>query len=134
MWCDNTQEFLAATLRPGNAGSNTATDHIQVLAEAIAQVPGTHGRKLLIRSDGAGASHTLVDWLTEQDTVRGRRLEYSIGFTLTEKLRHAIGLVPAKTWTPALDADGGVREGGVREGGVREGGVREGGVVAELTA
>jgi hypothetical protein len=23
VWCDNTQEMLAATLRPGNAGSNT---------------------------------------------------------------------------------------------------------------
>ena len=31
VWCDNTQEFLAASLRPGNAGSNTATDHIDVL-------------------------------------------------------------------------------------------------------
>ena len=57
VWCDNTQEFLAAKLRTGRAGSNTATDHIEVLTEAIAQVPGTHRRDLLIRSDGAGASH-----------------------------------------------------------------------------
>ncbi|WP_353358113.1 transposase, partial [Intrasporangium sp. DVR] len=39
VWCDNTQEFLAALLRPGRAGSNTAADHITVLAQAIAQVP-----------------------------------------------------------------------------------------------
>jgi hypothetical protein len=28
VWCDNTQEMLAATLRPGKAGSNTTADHI----------------------------------------------------------------------------------------------------------
>jgi hypothetical protein len=35
--CDNTDESLAFRLRPGNAGSNTASDHIEVLTEAIAQ-------------------------------------------------------------------------------------------------
>ena len=49
---------------------------------------------------------------TEQGTVRGRSVEYSVGFTITGKLRDAIDLVPKKVWTPALDADGGVREGG----------------------
>ncbi len=41
VWCDNTQESLALMLRPGNAGSNTAADHIEVLTAAIAQVPGS---------------------------------------------------------------------------------------------
>ncbi len=39
----------------------------------------------------------------------------SVGFAITEKLRDAIDLlntVPKGVWTPALDADGGVREGG----------------------
>ena len=112
VWCDNTEEFLTAKLRTGRAGSNTATDHIEVLAEAIAQVPGTHRRDLLIRSDGAGASRDLLDWLTEQGLVRGRKVEYSMGFAVTEKIRDAIELVPKKVWSPALDADGGVREGG----------------------
>ena len=112
VWCDNTEEFLTAKLRAGNAGSNTADDHIEVLTDAIAQIPGTHRRKLLIRSDGAGASHKLLDWLTEQNQVRGRSVEYSVGFAITEKLRDAIDLVPKKVWTPALDADGGIREGG----------------------
>ncbi|MBB1513685.1 transposase [Tessaracoccus sp. MC1627] len=39
VWCDNTGEFLAAALRTGRAGSNTAVDHIQVLGEAITQIP-----------------------------------------------------------------------------------------------
>jgi hypothetical protein len=35
-FCDNTAEFLAASLRPGNAGINTAADHIAVLDQALA--------------------------------------------------------------------------------------------------
>ena len=112
VWCDNTQEFLAAKLRTGRAGSNTAADHIEVLADAIAQIPGTYRRDLLIRSDGAGASHDLLDWLTDQGRVRGRKVEYSVGFAVTEKIRDAIKLVPKTIWTPAAGADGGVREGG----------------------
>ena len=112
VWCDNTSEFLTAKLRAGNAGSNTAVDHVEVLTDAIAQIPAAHRKKLLIRSDGAGASHKLLDWLTERDKVRGRSVEYSVGFAITESLREAIDLVPKKIWTPALDADGEVREGG----------------------
>jgi Transposase DDE domain group 1 len=40
--CDNTGELLAIRLRPGNAGANTAADHLEVLAEAIAQLPPAH--------------------------------------------------------------------------------------------
>nr|WP_276525043.1 IS1380 family transposase [Dermacoccus nishinomiyaensis] len=112
VWCDNTSEFLAGMLRAGNAGSNTTSDHIQVLTDAISQVPGRHRKKLLIRSDGAGASHGLLDWLTDQNQVRGRRVEYSIGFALTAKIRDAITLVPSRAWSAAMDADGGVRQGG----------------------
>jgi hypothetical protein len=35
----NTGEILAVLLRNGNAGSNTVTDHVTVLRQAIAQVP-----------------------------------------------------------------------------------------------
>lgn len=112
VWCDNTSEFLASMLRTGRAGSNTAADHIAVLADAISQVPGKHRKRLLIRSDGAGASHDLLTWLHEQGKIRGRSVDYSVGFAITEQIRDAISLVPTQVWTPALDADGGVREGG----------------------
>jgi hypothetical protein len=112
VWCDNTTEFLAAMLRTGRAGSNTAADHVAVLTDAIAQVPGTHRKHLLIRCDGAGASHELVAWLQDQNQVRGRRVEYSVGFAITEHIRTAISQVPKKTWAPAIDADGEVRAGG----------------------
>jgi hypothetical protein len=57
-WLDNTGEALAGRLRPGNAGVNTATDHIAVLDDALAQIPDAHrhGTAILIRTDGAGCS------------------------------------------------------------------------------
>jgi hypothetical protein len=115
VWCDHTQELLAGLLRPGNAGSNTAADHITVLGDAISQVPAAHRQKMLVRADGAGASHDLVDWLTVLNTApkhgrRGRAVEYSVGFAITQGVRDAISLVPKDTWSVALDADGEVRE------------------------
>ena len=62
-WCANTAECLAMLLRPGNAGSNTFTDHKDVLAAALRQVPARFRRRLLVRVDGAGASHDLISHL-----------------------------------------------------------------------
>jgi len=59
-WCASTRECLAMLLRPGNAGSNTFTDHKEVLGAALRQVPARFRRKVLARVDGAGASHDLV--------------------------------------------------------------------------
>jgi hypothetical protein len=44
-------------LRPGNASSNTFTDHKEVLAAALRQVPARFRRKVLVHIDEAGASH-----------------------------------------------------------------------------
>src|SRR3954454_12845999 len=61
--CDNTNELVAVKLRPGNAGANTAADHLDVLGEAIAQIPAQHRRHLLTRGDSAPATHAVLDWL-----------------------------------------------------------------------
>ena len=58
-------EALAGLLRKGNAGSNTAADHITVLGWALASLPPQYrpGRgnrdapQVLIRSDSAGATY-----------------------------------------------------------------------------
>ena len=110
MTCDNTNELLAIKLRPGNAGANTAADHLDVLADAIAQIPALHRRHLLIRGDSAAATHKVLDWLTTLNTAR-RRVEYSIGWSITEAERTAITALPASAWTPALATDGNLREG-----------------------
>jgi hypothetical protein len=91
---DNTNEALAGILRPGNAGSNTAADHIAVLGAALAQLPDPHrAKRILIRTDGAGFSHRFCDYLVEQG------LEYSVGFAVTDDVRAAITRVPRWVWT-----------------------------------
>src|SRR4029450_11248267 len=49
--CDNTGELLAVKLRPGNAGANTAADHLAIRAEAIAPGPAGPRGRLLIPGD-----------------------------------------------------------------------------------
>ena len=105
-----TGEPLAILLRPGNAGSNTAADHITVIRQALAQLPGHQpggrgSRKILIRTDGAGSTHQLLDWLTN------RRLAYSVGFTLPSNTPDLLALIPDEAWTPAYDAHDEVRDG-----------------------
>lgn len=61
-----TGEAAAALLRPGNAGSNTAADHIAATKLALAQVPGIGtrpGRAILMRADGAGGTREYLEYL-----------------------------------------------------------------------
>jgi hypothetical protein len=109
--CDNTGELLAVKLRPGNAGANTAADHLEVLAQAVAQIPAAHRGHLLVRGDSAAASHAVLNWLVEQGKRRGRRVEYSIGWAIGEPERTAIAGIPTSAWSPAINADGQIREG-----------------------
>jgi len=107
---DGTGEPLSVLLRAGNAGSNTAADHITVLRAALRQLPGHRagtrpGRKVLIRADAAGATHELLDWIV------GQRLSYSVGFTLPESIVDELATVPDTAWQPAYDADGEPRDG-----------------------
>lgn len=107
---DGTGEPLAVLLRPGNAGSNTAADHIAVIKTALAQLPGHRtgrrpGRTVLVRADAAGATHEFLNWLVSQ------RLSYSIGFTLPDSFAATLALIPDDVWTPAYDADGEIRDG-----------------------
>ena len=107
---EGTGEPLAVLLRPGNAGSNTAADHITVIRAALRQLPGHRpgtrpGRKVLIRSDSAGCTHELLDWLV------GQRLSYSVGFTLPDSIVDELAKVPETAWQIAYDADGEPRPG-----------------------
>jgi Transposase DDE domain group 1 len=111
-WCDNTGELLAIKLRPGNAGSNTTADHIEVLDAAIAQIPGPYRRKLLVTVDGAGSTHGLVDHIAKLNADPARQVYYAVGFDLDERGRQAIGKVPAGVWCPALGADRAPRDNG----------------------
>jgi len=117
-WCDNTGESLALRLRKGSAGSNTTTDHIEVLDEAISQIPARYRRDLLITVDGAGASHGLVNHITTLNSRPGYRVHYSIGWELGERERAALNQVPHTAVDAVLDIDGQPRS--LAEAGVVE--------------
>jgi len=114
-----TDEVLTGLMRPGNAGSNTAVDHVVVLGDAIAQLPPAWraghqpgnddpadvAHRLLVRADSAGASH----WLAEECV--DRNCEYSFGYQIDERVRGAVILVPTGCWHPAINSDGSRRDG-----------------------
>ncbi|OIJ96308.1 IS1380 family transposase [Streptomyces monashensis] len=102
-------EPVVGLLRPGNAGSNTAADHIEATRLALAQLPKRlrRGRQTLIRTDSGGGTHEFVAWLAQ----RGRWLSYSVGMTITDAVHQAVLKVPASAWTPAVEADGEIRDG-----------------------
>lgn len=106
---DGTGEAVGLQLRPGNAGSNTAADHITVLRQAFAQIPGIDaarpGKTVLVRVDGAGATHHLLDWL------QLRRVQYSVGYTLPAETVPIIEALPDSVWQPALTSDGQIKDG-----------------------
>ncbi len=109
-WCDNTAEPLAATLRPGSAGSNTTADHLEVLGAAITALPPKFRRQMMVTCDGAGASHGLVERLDKLASRPGYQLIYSVGWELGERERTALRAVPGQAWQIAIGPDGEVRE------------------------
>jgi hypothetical protein len=103
-WCANTAECLAMLLRPGNAGSNTITDHVRVLADAIAQLPAKYRRKILIRVDGAGATHDLMAHIEQMNRL-WRSVKFTVGWTITDTDETAIAALPEAMWDDSLEQD-----------------------------
>jgi hypothetical protein len=100
-------EPLAILLRAGNAGSNTAAEHIEVTKLALAQLPRRSRRRVLVRTDSGGGTHDFLNWLASPS----RRLHYSAGMTITEDMQEAILALPDRVWEAAYDAGGEVRPG-----------------------
>lgn len=103
-----TGEPVGALLRPSNAGSNTAADHIDVTRAALAQLPFTTGscpgKKLLVRIDGVGASHAHV--------VAAQATGFLFDWVRTHRLSvvTALSEVPDDAWSAAIDAEKKVRD------------------------
>ncbi|MFD5514366.1 IS1380 family transposase, partial [Streptomyces sp. NPDC127051] len=108
----NTGEGLSGRLRPGNAGANTAADHIAVLDDALAQIPDAHrhGTDILIRTDSAGSAKSFLTHVRDL-RARGSRTFFSVGYSVTEPVRRAIRALPEAVWHPALNQDGSLRAG-----------------------
>src|SRR3954453_6880332 len=106
-WVDGTHEALGGILRPGNAGANTAADHIELTRLALEQLPGevVMDSEIVVRTDSAGATHAFTADLHEAD------IRFVMGLDLTERVRSAILALPERSWRPALRQDGETREG-----------------------
>lgn len=101
---DGSGDALAGVLRPGNAGSNTVEDHLDVLDAALAALPPIpEGTPMLLRADGAGATHDLVE------ALRARGIHFSVGFDLTAKVRAAIADLDEAAWVTVPDRKAGNR-------------------------
>jgi hypothetical protein len=63
-WADHGQdgngEPLAIPLRAGNAGSNTAADHIEAARLALAQLPARLRGRVLVRADSGGGTREFL--------------------------------------------------------------------------
>jgi Transposase DDE domain group 1 len=103
---DGTGEALAGILRPGNAGSNTAADHVEVIDLALAQLPSTtRDQQVVVRADTGGATHAFTGHLRE------RGVRFSVSLPADERVRAAVLAVGEAAWQPAVDPDGQPRDG-----------------------
>jgi hypothetical protein len=110
-------EALAGLLRTGRAGSNTAADHISVLAQALASLPARwrpdpdhrddpDKPAVLVRCDTAGATH---DFAT---ACRTAGVGFSFGYPVDQRVQDAVDTLNiGQCWYPAIDTDGGIRDG-----------------------
>ena len=106
-YLDCSREALAGVLRPGNAGANTASDHVEIVDLALEQLPRAvvETAELVVRTDSAAATHEFTDEL------RAARVGFLMGYDLTAGVREAILGLPDAAWRPAIRQDGQTRDG-----------------------
>jgi hypothetical protein len=99
---------LAGLLRPGNAGANSAQDHIEVLDRALGALPVEvcEQAEIVVRTDSAGATHAFLEHCHDAN------IRFSSGLNLNDQIREAILALEPNRWRPALDADGSERDNG----------------------
>ena len=109
MLCYRGAEPLAGIFRPGNAGANTAADHIGVLAEALLQLPEAVREddevQVLVRADSAGCTHDFLEAAVEMECA------FSVSMPIDEWTREVILALPESVWVPALRQNLDEREG-----------------------
>ena len=122
MFCfaDATGEVLSGVLRPGNAGANTVSDHLEVLDQAIAQLPAaiatghrsgddatTTNRTVVVRADSAGCTEGFLAG------CRARNVNFFVTARsnpqVTAAVLDAIGI--ETVWEPAVTQVGDPRVG-----------------------
>ncbi len=98
---DAAGECLAGVLRAGSAGSDTAADHVEVLSEALDQIPvDPHSTEVIARADTAGCARAFLN------ECRARGVRFCVGHPLSIDIAQAITEVGDKHWRRAISADG----------------------------
>lgn len=107
-------EALAGLLRKGNAGSNTAADHVTVLQQALDSLPADWrpgpqnpaAPAVVVRSDSAGATHKFAQ------ACRDHGVGFSFGFPVDARVQDAVDTLNlGDGWYPGIDSDGQIRDG-----------------------
>ena len=96
-------EVTGISLRPGNAGANTAADLIGAVDAAIATLPQRIRQcpeTILVRSDGGGFTHDFIDHL------QNLGVQYSVSRPLWAWILSALDITPDHKRENALDAHG----------------------------
>ena len=96
-------EALAGILRPGNAGSNTTGDHVEILGTALAALPDyarprpgdSDSPQVLIRTDSAGATYGFAA------ACREAGCGFSLGYAIDERAQTAIVELLDEAWIAA---------------------------------
>ncbi|MCQ3813956.1 MAG: IS1380 family transposase [Acidimicrobiia bacterium] len=97
---DATGEALAGLLRPGNAGSNTATDHITVLDDALDQLPvDPQEVEVIVRADSAGCTKEFLE------ACRERNVRFCVSHPLSIDVAAAVTTIPDKRWQHSVSSD-----------------------------
>jgi len=119
-FADCTGEALVGMLRPGNAGSNTVSDHVMVLDDALGQLPAEIAaghregddpslvkRTVVIRADSAGCTEKFVA------ACRARNVGFSVVCRSNAQVHSAIFATVGfeELWSQAITQNGEDRQG-----------------------
>ena len=108
-YLDESREALAGMLRPGNAAAHSAQAQIEVLEQALEQLPldvvADLQTKIVMRIDSAGASSDLCQ------AAQDAKIGFLVGFDVFKAVQTAILSLPESAWSPALTQDGEQRDG-----------------------
>ena len=108
-YLDESREALAGMLRPGNAAAHGAQAQIEVLEQALEQLPrdvvADLRTEIVMRIDSAGAASDLCQ------AAQDAKIGFLVGFDVFKAVQTAILSLPESAWRPALRQDGEQRDG-----------------------
>jgi hypothetical protein len=108
-YLDESREALAGMLRPGNAAAHGAQAQIEVLEQALEQLPldvvSDLRTEIVMRIDSAGAASDLCQ------AAQDAKIGFLVGFDVFKAVQTAILSLPESAWSPALRQDGSQRDG-----------------------